>query len=350
MKLGRAWRKAALVALVGAALLPACSRRKPADVNDITPSFSVNRKKAPLDSAIEVTYTWTVGPGVKRLGKDYRALVHFVDGHNQALFDDDHLPPVPTGSWEAGKTYTYTRTKFIPIYPYLGDISVRMGLYKDRERVGLKGEDAGMQEYKVATMELVPQTENIFHTFKEGWHSPESFASNPGQQHTWTKKEAVVAFKNPKKDVIVYLEADTNYKAFSQPPVLTISVGGTRGITVPIQSSDLFLKKVRFKASDLGDQDWSDLRLTMNQSFVPKQLNPPLNQDERELALLVYNLYIAEADKIGTLPAEQVVDAGPVTAPAAHPGAGKGNAKATPVALKTGAKAAPAPTPKPQKP
>src|SRR5712691_9356832 len=98
MMLGRAWRKGALVALAGATLLPACSRRKPAEVNDITPSFSVNRKKAPLDSAIEVTYTWTVGPAAKKLGKDYRALVHFVDSHNQALFDDDHVPPVPTTS------------------------------------------------------------------------------------------------------------------------------------------------------------------------------------------------------------------------------------------------------------
>ena len=45
-----------------------------------------------------------------------------------------------------------------------------------------------------------------------------------------------------------------------------------------------------------------DLRLSMNQSFVPKNLNPPLNNDDRELGFDVYHLYIAEADQVGTPP------------------------------------------------
>jgi len=83
-----------------------CNRRKPAEVNDIVASVSVNRARAPLGSAVEVTYTWTVGPGYKKLNQDYRALVHFLDSHKVQLFTDDHVPvPAPT-SWEAGKTYS----------------------------------------------------------------------------------------------------------------------------------------------------------------------------------------------------------------------------------------------------
>ena len=63
-------------------------------------------------------------------------------------------------------------------------------------------------------MELLPQTENIFLVYKEGWHNPESSPQNPSLERTWTKKDALVSFKNPKKDVVVYLEADTNSKAF----------------------------------------------------------------------------------------------------------------------------------------
>jgi hypothetical protein len=55
----------------------------------------------------------------------------------------------------------------------------------------------------------------------------------------------------------------------------------------------------------------------MNQSFVPKLLNPPLNNDDRELGLMVYHLWVGEADKVG--PAEGIVDATPL-APAAAPG------------------------------
>jgi len=319
MKLRRTWRAGIAVAIAGAALAPACSRRKPAEVNPITPSFAVNRTRAPLGSAVEVTYTWTLDPSAKKLTKDYRALVHFLDAHGVMLFDDDHVPQPPPTSWEPGKTYSYTRTKFIPIYPYVGKVEVRMGLYKERERVALKGEDSGMHEYKVAGMELLPQTENIFLVYKEGWHSPENHPENPSLERTWTKKDAVVSFKNPKHDVVVYLEADTCVKCFPSQPVLTMAVGGKTGITVPIENAEVFLKKVRFKAADLGGEEWVDLRFAMNQSFVPKLLTPPMNQDDRELGLLVYHLYVGEEDKLGTPAPQNIVNAAAVTLPSPAP-------------------------------
>jgi hypothetical protein len=314
MNLGRSWRTAAVVSLAALALLPACRRRKPAEVNDIVPKVEFNRPRAPLGSAVEVTYTWQVEPTAKKLDQDHRAFVHFLDSHKVLLFDDDHVPVPPVTKWEPGKTYSYTRTKFIPVYPYVGDVDVRVGLQPVArgERVALKGQDAGLREYSVTKMELLPQTENIFLVYKEGWHSPETSAQNPSLERMWTRKDAIVSFKNPKKDVIVYLEADTNYKAFDQPPVLTIAVGNKAGLVVPIDNSEVFLKKVRVKAADLGDQEWVDLRLSMNQSFIPKAkgINP---NDDRELGLMRYNLYVGEADKLGTVP--NVVDAVPVSLP-----------------------------------
>jgi len=64
----------------------------------------------------------------KKLASDHRAFVHFLDSHKVLLFDDDHVPVPPVTSWEPGKNYSYTRTKFIPIYPYVGDVDVRVGL------------------------------------------------------------------------------------------------------------------------------------------------------------------------------------------------------------------------------
>jgi hypothetical protein len=45
----------------------------------------------------------------------------------------------------------------------------------------------------------------------------------------------------------------------------------------------------------------------MNQSFVPKSMNPPLNNDDRELGFNVYHLYVADAEQAGS--PEGVVDA-----------------------------------------
>jgi hypothetical protein len=236
---------------------------------------------------------------------------------NVLLFNDDHVPQPPPSQWEPGKSYSYTRTFFIPNYPYSGDVEVRMGLYPATgrgERLVLKGEDAGLREYRVFKLKLLPPYDNpLWLVQKDGWHTAETTPQNPGLEKQWTKREAVCNFKNPKKDVVVYLEADTNSKAFPQPPVLTVAVNGKAGVTIPIENSQIFLKKIRVKAADLGDGEWVELRLMMNQSFVPKALG--MNQDERELGLLVYHLFAGEAAALGTLPGEGIVDAAPLSLP-----------------------------------
>jgi hypothetical protein len=313
MKFRSASGRAAVLALAGIALVPACARRKTADINPIVPSFQVNRSRAPLGSAIEVTCTWTVEAGAKKIPAGYRALLHFLDSHKVMLFADDHVPTPAPETWEPGKTYTYKRTVFIPVYPYVGEVDVVMGLYPSvgrGERIALKGEDFGLRSYKVARMEFLPQTENIFPVYKQGWHNPESHPENPSVERTWTKKEALMSFKNPKRDVIVYLQADTCVKCFKQTPVLTVSVNNKVGLTMPIEDPNVFLKKIKVKAQDLGADEWVDLRLIMSESFVPKLLTPPLNNDDRELGLLVYHLYVGEADQLGN-PGE-VVDAAPL--------------------------------------
>jgi len=105
---------------------------------------------------------------------------------------------------------------------------------------------------------------------------------------------------------------------------------------ITIENSEVFLKKIRVKGADLGNDEWVDLRLSMNQSFVPK-LKGVNATDDRELGLMVYHLYVGEADKLGSVP--NVVDAVPVSLP---------TAKASP-APKAPAKASPAPkaTPRP---
>ncbi len=312
------WGLAASLA-VGAVLLPAC-RRKPAEVNPIHPAIKVNRERAPLGSAIEVTYSWNVEAAAKPIPAGYRAFVHFLDSRKVVLFTDDHVPTPAPESWEPGKTYSYTRTVFVPIYPYVGEAQVVIGLYAAQgrgERIVLKGEDYGLRAFKVAKIELLPQTENIFLVYKDGWHNPEPHPENPAIERTWTKKEALVSFKNPKKDVVVYLEADASPKFFPAPPVLTVKVGQA-GLQVPIEGSDVFLRRIRVSAADLGNEEWVDLRLSMNQSFVPKLMTPPLNTDDRELGLLVYHLHVAEADKLGDLAGRDVVKAAPFpTAPSA---------------------------------
>jgi len=275
-----------------------CDRRGAVPPNDITASFKANRMSAPLDSAIEVTYTWTTGPEFKKIEGDYRALVHFIDQGKVLLFTDDHAVTPPPSQWEANKIYSYTRTVFVPVVTYIGDATVTVGLYPDGrgERIPLKGE------------------ENVRVYYKEGWHNPEP-GPNPMMETTWTKKEAVLSFKNPKKPVIVYLQFDAPYSPKNYPagaPTLKILAQGRAGLSHTFENGELVEKKIRFKTVDLGAEDTVELRFTMDQTIVPKALGMSPT-DDRELGVRMYDVFVGVEDELGQVP--NVVDALPMSQP-----------------------------------
>jgi hypothetical protein len=192
----------------------------------------------------------------------------------------------------------------------------------------LKGEDFGLREYTVAKMQLLAQVENVRTYFKDGWYNPEP-GPNPMVDTTWTKKEAVLSFKNPKKPVIVYLQFDAPYSAKNYPtgaPTLTLTAQGRASFTHKFENGELVEKKIRFKAEDLGAEDTVELRFSMDQTIVPKSLGISPT-DDRELGVRVYDIFVGVEDELGQVPS--VVDSVPVVAapskgkPAAKPAAAK---------------------------
>jgi hypothetical protein len=283
-----------LFVLAGALSLAAgaCQGKKAAEVLPITPSFDVNKPRAPIGSPIEATYRFEIGADFEPLSDDYRVFVHFLDSHDEQLFTDDHQPAEPTSSWKPGSTIEYSRTVFIPLYPYLGTTTVEMGLYSPEtgDRIGLTGTDAGQLAYRVGQITLLDQKENIFLVYKEGWHPLESSSENPAIEWQWTKQEAVCSFKNPKVDSLLYLKADTNVEAFSSPLEVAIVVGDDEVARFTVEDREPFLLKIPIPVSALGADDWVDLRIINNQSFIPAEIGR--GADSRQLALRVYQLYI----------------------------------------------------------
>ena len=137
-------------------------------------------------------------------------MVHVVDADEELIFAFDHNPPMPTTQWKPGQTVEYTKTVFVPIYPYVGEATIQIGLHSTttQKRLPLAGEDAGQHAYKVAKLQLQPQTENVFTVFKDGWHPGEVAEHNATVEWQWTKKDATLSFKNPKKDCVFYLDVD----------------------------------------------------------------------------------------------------------------------------------------------
>ena len=157
-----------------------------------------------------MTYKFTVAANAPSLGQR-RVFSHFLDADEELMWTDDHDPPTPTADWKPGQTIEYTRSMFIPSYPYVGAAKIVAGVYSpgNNERLKLSNEDRGDRSYKVVDFELLPQTENIFVIFKDGWHPAEVVAEGAGRtEWQWTKKEATIAFRNPKRDVVLVLQLD----------------------------------------------------------------------------------------------------------------------------------------------
>lgn len=259
-----------------------------------TPSFTPNKPRAPLGSPLEIEYKFVVAPDAK-FDKKYRVLVHFLDSDDEQMWTDDHEPPTPTTSWKPGETISYKRTLFVPAYPYLGQASVRMGLYADdNSRASLQGQDKGRREYQVATLDLVSQTENIFLIYKDGWHQTEVTSENASIQTDWqwTKKTATVTFKNPKRDVWFYLNADGRPDLLGQPQVITISTGDQQLDQFTLGDRERVLRKVSVSAAQLGAGDMVEIKIDTGASFVPAQVPAAKSTDTRELGIRVFHAFV----------------------------------------------------------
>ncbi len=111
-----------------------------------TPSLTLNHDKVPIGSPVKLTYKFDVAPNAKIDG-DYWVFVHVLDPDGEQLWTDDHLPPTPTSHVEAGQTVEYTRTVFVPNYPYIGEAVVRLGLYNPKtEQAADAGGRAGVPQ------------------------------------------------------------------------------------------------------------------------------------------------------------------------------------------------------------
>ena len=286
------------VALVIAALvvassaLGACKRKEVVEQPLATPSVTLSHDKTPLGSPIDIHYKFIVAPDA-HFTEDLRAMVHVVDADEELIFAFDHTPDVPTSQWKPGQTIEYTKTVFIPIYPYVGEATIQVGLHSTstQKRVALAGTDAGQHAYKVAKLQLQPQTENVFTVYKEGWHPAEVAEHNATVEWYWTKKEATLSFKNPKKDSIFYLDVDNPGSVFTDEQKVTVTMGGQALDEFTLKPKAPELRKIALKAAQLGNLDVAELVIAVDKTYVPAKMIPG-SKDPRELGVRVFHAYV----------------------------------------------------------
>ena len=282
-----------LVALLVVSALAVGGCRKAADEPPVaTPSVSLNHSRVPQGSPVEVTYEFTVAADAPAFSEDLIVFVHFVDADNELMWTDDHRPPVPTTQWKPGQTIKYNRLLFAPVYPYIGDASVKIGLYgRDQKRLPLTGPDDGQRAYTVAKFQVAPQSESVYLTYKDGWHLAEVLPDDSGKEWHWTQKEATLSFKNPKRNSMLFLEYGGQQKVMTEPQTATVTVGGEVVDTFQVGATG-GVRRIPLTVNQLGTGDQVSVKLSVDRTFVPAMLSGGSLPDRRELGLCIFHAYV----------------------------------------------------------
>jgi hypothetical protein len=285
------------VFLVTVLSVAACRRKDAAEPAVARVSVSVNRERAPLGSPVDFTYRFAVASGA-HFAEDYKVMVHVVDADEQMIFAFDHAPAVPTTAWKPGQTVEYTRTEFLPLFPYVGEAAIHVGLYSTntQKRLPLEGDHVGQRAYKVARLQLQPQTENVYTVFKEGWHPAEVAEHNALVQWQWTKKDATLVFRNPKKDSTFYLDVDNPGGVFNEAQHVRVLAGDRAIDEFSLVPKQQLLRRIPLKAAQLGGTDMVELHIEVDKTFVPALVTASNSKDPRELGVRVFHAFVQPND------------------------------------------------------
>lgn len=261
-------------------------------------SLTPSKASVAVGSTIDLAYRFQVAPDAKLSG-DYRVFVHLNREDGTMIWNDDHALPADlrTSTWKPGQVIEYTRTRFIPLFSYVGPATIEMGLFKDDERLPLSGPEAADREsparsYKVATIELLPRSQSIQIIRLSGWYLPEFNAADPAFEWQWTEKAATVSLQNPKHDSTLFLEYDSRPDFFGgQAQQVSIFAGNVRVGGFVAGSKDATIERIPITAAQLGTAEMVQLRIEVDRTFVPAKI-PNAGVDVRELGIRVFHLHV----------------------------------------------------------
>jgi hypothetical protein len=285
--------RVALVALA-AASVAACGRKQDTAAPVATPTVTIARPQVSIGSPLEMKYRFVVAPDAPPFNDDYWVFVHFLDADGELMWTDDHQPATPTRRWKPGETIEYERTMFVPKFPYTGQTVVEIGLFsrQTNQRLPLSGDTKGQRSYTVASFDLQPQNDTQFVVFKDGWHPTEVADDAIGTEWQWSKKEATLTFRNPKRDVTIYLQLDRPVAGYSEPLNVQIRIGEAVVDAFSLAPKQAELRKFPVTAPRLGSADTVEMKIVVDRTFVPAQVPELKSTDPRELGVRVFRAYI----------------------------------------------------------
>jgi hypothetical protein len=280
-----------VLTLAGLVLFVSFSCQKKAQVKGIDLSVAFSDKTLTDNLMTDMQYQWKTTNDFMKLSRDYTVYVHFWHGNN-LLFQDDHVPPVPTSQWEPDKDYSYQRRIYIPAFidefdpEFKGEETLKLvvGFYNPYDRSGESKRDILIKKLKV----LPPPPDVPEIIYESGWYDLEVDPDAILKQWRWTAREARCVLDNPHRDAFLVIRGAVNKDKLPDQKVIFKINDLTLDEFIP--SETVFEKSYEIKKEMLGDKDEFFLVITTDQTFVPTKIYPG-SKDERELGLQVSFIY-----------------------------------------------------------
>jgi hypothetical protein len=156
----------------------------------------------------------------------------------------------------------------------------------------MTGETKGQHAYDVARFNLHPQTDSLYVVFKDGWHETEVAEGVTGVEWQWSKKNATLAFRNPMRDVLFYLQCDQPVEVLGEPQRVELRIGPTVIDSFALSPGQRELRKIELTKSELGAGETVEVAVGVDKTFVPASITQLKSADARELGIRVFRAYV----------------------------------------------------------
>ncbi len=124
-----------------------------------------------------------------------------------------------------------------------------------------------------------------------GWFAPEFAPDDPAVEWQWTQKVATVSFKNPKRDVTLFLEYDAFVDLPGAPQQVSVFCGDVKLATFVADARIPTPVRIPATAAQLGSGEMTELRIELDRTFIPAKLTNA-GSDTRDLGIRVFHVHV----------------------------------------------------------
>ncbi|MCD6327485.1 hypothetical protein J7M28_08030 [bacterium] len=305
---GFSWgRLRALLPLILFAFLPfACneSELKPEAIPlDVALSVAFDKTTVQTDSLLTMSFAWETMKAFHAIDNNLWVSVQFVGADGKLLFDENHLPDKPTGTWRQSQLIEYNRTIYVPPSFSEATATVFVSL-RDKRRpevrysiAGAGGDSRKPFATNVGAVHIKPRPTLLESTmrsnvvFESGFYPVESSGQ---EEWRWTGKEARGKLQRLGERGILFLEGEVNVRTANELPTISIWIGDElRAEFTPNPQTGRFQRKLIVPESDFGDRHFIDMKIKTTRTFRPNRLSE--SADNRELGIKLQKIYFGPA-------------------------------------------------------